>query len=159
MSSDGLIIFGGFVVLFIVFFIHGKRQLQKNIQAGKQFLNQNKQHSNVHTTQSGLQYQFLEHAKPQEQTLLPRADSTVTVHYHGTLLDGTVFDSSEARNEPISFRLDRVIAGWGEGLQLMQSGDKVRFFIPQHLAYGTRKIGNIPPGSTLIFDVKLISFH
>jgi len=159
MSTEAAIILAAFIGLFIGFYMFGKQQLTKRIEEGASFLAKNKERADVLTTPSGLQYQYLEHAKPQEQTLLPRVDSTVTVHYHGTLLDGTVFDSSEQRNKPISFQLNQVIAGWTEGLQLMQSGDKVRFYIPHQLAYGTRKAGPIPAGSTLIFDVKLISFH
>jgi len=78
------------------------------------------------------------------------------VHYHGTLLDGNVFDSSVQRNEPISFPLNRVIAGWTEGVQLMVTGDKFKFFIPSKLAYGNSAAGKIKPGSVLIFEVELL---
>jgi peptidylprolyl isomerase len=81
------------------------------------------------------------------------------VHYHGTLIDGTVFDSSVNRGEPISFSLNQVIAGWTEGLQLMVTGEKTRFFIPSDLAYGNRSAGKIKPGSTLIFDVELLGIN
>ncbi|MGL6147952.1 MAG: FKBP-type peptidyl-prolyl cis-trans isomerase, partial [Plesiomonas sp.] len=84
---------------------------------------------------------------------------TVSVHYHGTLIDGTVFDSSVQRGEPISFPLNRVIAGWTEGVPLMVEGEKVRFFIPSNLAYGNRAMGKIPAGSTLIFDVELLKIN
>ena len=81
------------------------------------------------------------------------------VHYHGTLTDGTVFDSSVERNEPISFPLNGVIPGWTEGLQLMKVGDKYRFFIPSELGYGENGAGPIPPNSTLIFDVELLAIE
>ena len=89
----------------------------------------------------------------------PTAKSKVKVHYHGTLIDGTVFDSSVERGEPISFGLNQVIAGWTEGVQLMVEGDKFRFYIPSHLAYGNRAAGKIKPGSLLIFDVELIAIN
>lgn len=81
------------------------------------------------------------------------------MHYHGTLLDGTVFDSSIERGQPISFELNRVISGWTEGLQLMVEGDKFRFFIPSNLAYGNRATGKITPGSLLIFEVELLEIQ
>ena len=83
----------------------------------------------------------------------------MTVHYHGTLIDGTVFDSSVERGEPIAFPLDRVIKGWTEGVQLMVEGDKYRFFIPSELAYGNRSTGKIGGGSVLIFDVELLKIN
>lgn len=81
------------------------------------------------------------------------------MHYHGTLIDGTVFDSSVDRNEPISFGLNQVISGWTEGLQLMVEGEKTRLFIPSNLGYGDRAAGKIKPGSTLIFDVELLGIN
>ncbi|NRA85363.1 MAG: FKBP-type peptidyl-prolyl cis-trans isomerase, partial [Gammaproteobacteria bacterium] len=89
----------------------------------------------------------------------PTAKNKVTVHYHGTLLNGEVFDSSVLRNETISFGLNQVIKGWTEGVQLMVVGDKYRFFIPSELAYGERSAGKIPPGSTLIFEVELFAIN
>jgi len=89
----------------------------------------------------------------------PTAKSKVKVHYHGTLLDGTVFDSSVERNEPISFGLNQVIKGWTEGLQLMVVGEKTRLFIPAELGYGNNAAGKIPPGSLLIFDVELLAIN
>ena len=86
----------------------------------------------------------------------PQATDRVKVHYHGTLIDGTVFDSSIERGEPAEFGLNQVIKGWTEGLQLMPVGSKFRFYIPQELGYGERATGSIPPYSTLIFDVELL---
>ena len=107
----------------------------------------------VETLPSGVK---VEHIKVGEGES-PKATSQVTVHYRGTLLDGTEFDSSYARNEPAVFGLDQVIAGWTEGLQLMPIGGKYRFWIPGDLAYGQRgSPPNIPPNSTLVFDVELL---
>jgi len=125
-------------------------------QAGRDFLAQNSSRSGVSTTASGLQYEVITKgtggAKPKET-------DTVNVHYHGTLIDGVVFDSSVERNEPISFPLNGVIPGWTEGLQLMGVGDKFRFFIPSDLAYGDSGAGPIPPNSTLIFEVELLGIE
>ncbi|MBQ1780432.1 MAG: FKBP-type peptidyl-prolyl cis-trans isomerase [Bacteroidales bacterium] len=107
-------------------------------------------------TASGLQYMVLQEGKGEH----PTATSKVTVHYTGKLLDGTVFDSSVDRGEPITFGLNQVIRGWTEGLQLMTPGSKYRLFIPYNLAYGENGAGGmIPGGATLIFDVELISFE
>lgn len=130
-----------------------KKVATENIEAGKVFLAENKANIAVKETSSGLQYEVLQEG---QGTQHPTASSTVKVHYHGTLLDGTVFDSSVARDKPISFPLNRVIAGWTEGLQLMVEGDKYKFFIPSHLAYGDSAAGKIAPGSTLIFEVELL---
>jgi FKBP-type peptidyl-prolyl cis-trans isomerase len=89
----------------------------------------------------------------------PLESDVVKVHYHGTLIDGNVFDSSVQRGEPISFGLNQVIAGWTEGLQLMPIGSKFRFFIPQELGYGAQQAGSIPPYSTLIFEVELLGIE
>ncbi|QOL24653.1 FKBP-type peptidyl-prolyl cis-trans isomerase [Thalassotalea sp. LPB0316] len=126
----------------------------ENKQIGEAFLTTNKQQEGVVETQSGLQYLVLNKG---DSTIQPSANSTVNVHYHGTLIDGTVFDSSVERGSPISFGLKQVIAGWTEGLQTMHVGDKTRFFIPAELAYGDRAVGKIPAGSTLIFDVELLA--
>lgn len=113
--------------------------------------------SEMTTTASGLKYQVL---KQGTGTASPKATDSVKVHYHGTLLDGTVFDSSVQRNEPISFPLNRVIAGWTEGLQLMKVGDKFKFEIPANLAYGERSPSPlIPPNSTLVFEVELLGIE
>jgi FKBP-type peptidyl-prolyl cis-trans isomerases 1 len=120
--------------------------------AGKAFLEENKARPGVVTTSSGLQYEVLRAGTG----ATPTAAQSVEVHYHGTLIDGTVFDSSVERDEPISFPVSGVIPGWVEALQLMQVGAKWRLFIPSDLAYGDRGQGPIPPGSTLIFDVELL---
>lgn len=122
---------------------------------GEEFLVNNKKQPNVVETASGLQYTVLKEGVGAK----PKATDTVKVHYHGTLLNGTIFDSSVQRGEPISFPLKQVIAGWTEGLQLMNVGSKYRFYIPSNLAYGERAIGNIPAGSTLVFEVELLGIE
>jgi len=117
------------------------------------FLAENKGKEGVNTTPSGLQYLVLKEATGDKPTTANR----VKVHYHGTLIDGTVFDSSVDRGKPAEFGLTQVIKGWTEGLQLMNKGSKFRFFIPQELAYGSRQSSpKIKPFSTLIFDVELL---
>lgn len=109
------------------------------------------------TTASGLKYEVI---KKGEGTVSPKATDTVNVHYHGTLLNGTVFDSSVQRGQPISFPLNRVIPGWTEGLQLMKVGDKFKFEIPPNLAYGPNSPSpKIPPNSTLVFEVELLGIQ
>lgn len=159
MSIEALIMIALFIGLFIVFYFKGKHELSSNQKNGREFLETNRQNPEVHTTSSGLQYQVLQPAKPRDQFMLPKPDSTICVHYKGTLLDGTVFDSNEAQGKPVDFKLNHVIPGWQEGIQLMQIGEKTRFFIPSHLGYGDKKIGKIPPASTLIFDIKLVDFY
>ena len=115
------------------------------------------QTSEMKTTASGLKYQVL---KQGTGTVSPKATDTVNVHYHGTLLNGTVFDSSVQRGEPISFPLNGVIPGWTEGLQLMKVGDKFKFEIPPNLAYGPNSPSpKIPPNSTLVFEVELLGIQ
>ncbi len=115
------------------------------------------QPSEMTTTASGLKYQVL---KRGTGAVSPKATDTVKVHYHGTLLDGTVFDSSVERGQPISFPLNRVIPGWTEGLQLMKVGDKFKFTIPPDLAYGPSSPSpKIPPNSTLVFEVDLLGIE
>lgn len=126
---------------------------QLNAQAGAAFLADNAKKTGVITTKSGLQYQVLKEGNGQK----PKATSRVKVNYEGRLLDGTVFDSSIARNHPVEFQLSQVIAGWTEGLQTMKEGGKTRFFIPANLAYGEVGAGDtIGPNSTLIFDIELL---
>ena len=124
-------------------------------EQGEQFLAENKLKDGVIETESGLQYEVIKMGKGAK----PSATDRVKVHYHGTLIDGTVFDSSVERGEPIVFGLNQVIAGWTEGVQLMPVGSKFRFFIPQELAYGAREAGSIPPYSTLIFEVELLGIE
>lgn len=121
--------------------------------AGEAFLAENGKKDGVVTLPSGLQYQVLKEGNGKK----PSATDQVVCHYEGTLIDGTVFDSSYQRNQPATFGLNQVIAGWTEGVQLMQEGAKYRFFIPYKLAYGERGAGaQIPPFATLVFDVELI---
>ncbi|MGO2497906.1 MAG: FKBP-type peptidyl-prolyl cis-trans isomerase [Vibrio litoralis] len=145
------------ILLFVAFFIYRNINNQKlaavNIEQGEQFLAENSQREGVIKTDSGLQYLVL---KEGNGSVHPTATSQVKVHYQGTLLDGTEFDSSYKRGEPISFKLNQVIKGWQEGLQLMVEGEKVRLFIPYDIAYGKSGSGPIPAGATLIFDVELI---
>ena len=126
-----------------------------NMKAGNDFLAANKTKEGVVELPSGLQYEVLTLGDGEK----PWPTHTVTCHYHGTLIDGTVFDSSVKRGQPASFPLNMVIKGWTEGLQLMPVGSKFRFFIPPHLGYGDRQVGStIGPNSTLIFDVELLGF-
>ncbi|WP_139684898.1 FKBP-type peptidyl-prolyl cis-trans isomerase [Vibrio tasmaniensis] len=152
-----------FIIPVIVFILAGfmiyrtwmnHKSGEENIEQGQQFLIENGAKDGVVTTESGLQYLVLEEGTGTEH---PTKNSKVTVHYHGTLIDGTVFDSSVDRGEPISFALKQVIKGWQEGLTYMVEGQKVRLFIPSQLAYGKGCSGPIPPSATLIFDVELIS--
>lgn len=142
------------VIFYFFTSMNNQKAAKENIELGNAFLAKNKLNEAVTTTASGLQYQVLTAG---DGTVHPKASDTVTVHYHGTLIDGTVFDSSVERGEPIGFQLNRVIKGWTEGVQLMVVGEKARFFIPSELAYGNRSAGKIAGGSTLIFDVELIS--
>ena len=142
------------VIFYFFTSMSNQKASKENIEIGNAFLAENKLKEGVSTTASGLQYQVLAVG---DGTVHPKANDTVTVHYHGTLIDGSVFDSSVERGEPIGFPLNRVIKGWTEGVQLMVVGEKTRFFIPPELAYGNRSAGKISGGSTLIFDVELIS--
>ena len=126
----------------------------QNLAEGRAFLEANKKKEGVKATASGLQYEVLRPGSGAK----PAATATVTVNYEGRLLDGSVFDSSYKRGQPSSFPLNGVIKGWTEGLQLMPVGSKYRFYIPSELAYGVNGSGDsIPPNSTLVFDVELIS--
>lgn len=126
----------------------------ENQKKGEVFLAENAKKDGVKTTASGLQYQVIKSGSGKT----PGKKDTVKVHYHGTLIDGTVFDSSVDRGEPISFPVDGVIPGWTEALQLMKEGDKWKIFIPSNLAYGERGAGEkIAPNSTLVFEVELLA--
>ena len=129
----------------------------ENKQQGIDYLNENKKRSEIQTTESGLQFEILTAAEGES----PKSSDNVTVHYHGTLIDGTVFDSSVERGSPASFGVHQVIPGWTEALQLMNVGSKYRLHIPQELAYGATPHpgGPIQPFSTLIFDVELLSIQ
>ena len=126
---------------------------KKNIEEGKAFLEKNAKAEGVKTTASGLQYSVMKEGAGEK----PKATDTVKVHYHGTLLDGKVFDSSVERNDPATFPLDGVIKGWTEGLQLMTVGSKYKFVLPSELAYGERGAGgDIGPNAVLTFEVELL---
>lgn len=129
-----------------------KEEAAKVAAEGKAFLEENAKVEGVTVTESGLQYSVITKAEGPK----PKADDTVTVHYVGTLIDGTEFDSSIKRGQPATFPLNRVIPGWTEGLQLMSIGEKYKFVIPADLAYGDQGAGSIPAGSTLIFEVELL---
>ncbi len=131
------------------------KKSEENKKAGMQFLILNKGVVGVKVLPSGLQYKVIKEGNGPH----PKATDKVKVHYHGTLIDGTVFDSSVERGQPISFGLNQVIKGWTEGLQLMQPGAKYIFYIPSDLAYGDREMGKIPAGSTLIFEVELFEIE
>ena len=132
-----------------------QEKLQANLTEGEEFLAKNKTREGVHTTESGLQYEVLTEGDGPK----PKATDKVRCHYHGTLINGTIFDSSVQRGQPATFPLNMVIKGWTEGLQYMTTGSKYRFFIHPTLGYGERQVSaQIGPNSTLIFDVELISF-
>ncbi|MBS0000386.1 MAG: FKBP-type peptidyl-prolyl cis-trans isomerase [Cyclobacteriaceae bacterium] len=129
---------------------------EESMQEGLAFLEENKSRQNVVTTESGLQYEVLEEGSGPK----PGENDTVSVHYHGTTIDGTVFDSSVDRGEPVSFPVNGVIQGWQEALQLMPAGSKWKIFVPSELAYGERGAGrDIGPNETLVFEVELISIN
>jgi len=127
----------------------------ENAAAGDKFLLENRQKEGVKITDSGLQYKVITMGDGPK----PKATDRVTVNYRGTLLDGTEFDSSYSRNQPMTFQLDQVIPGWTEGVQLMPVGSKFEFYVPANLAYGAKGAGPIGPNSTLIFDVELLSIE
>lgn len=129
---------------------------QDNLDKGQAYMAENADKGGVKTTDSGLQYEVLEAGDGER----PSAEDTVKVHYRGQLIDGTEFDSSYARNEPVSFPLNGVIPGWTEGLQLMKEGGKSRLVIPAELAYGPGGMGNaIGPNETLVFEVELLEIN
>jgi FKBP-type peptidyl-prolyl cis-trans isomerase FkpA len=124
----------------------------ENLSKGRAFLLENGKKEGVLSTESGLQYEIIRQGSGPN----PTASSTVEVHYEGTLIDGTQFDSSYKRGESISFPLNRVIRGWTEGVQLMQVGSVYKFYIPSELAYGSQSKASIPPNSVLIFEIELL---
>ncbi|MEJ2233586.1 MAG: FKBP-type peptidyl-prolyl cis-trans isomerase [Syntrophobacterales bacterium] len=133
-----------------------KERGQKNLAEAEKFLAENKTKEGVKTTESGLQYKIIKEGEGAS----PKAGDTVTVHYRGTFVDGSEFDSSYQRGQPATFPITGVIPGWTEALLLMKKGSKWELYIPPELAYGQRGAGNhIPPNSTLIFEVELISFE
>ena len=127
-------------------------EAQRNLEEGEIFMAENAERPGVVTTASGLQYEVIVQGSGET----PGPTDIVRVHYEGTLIDGTIFDSSYQRGEPLEFPLNRVIAGWTEGLQLMNVGSTFRFVIPANLAYGAQAVGIIPPNSTLVFRVELL---
>ncbi|BDS10416.1 FKBP-type peptidyl-prolyl cis-trans isomerase [Aureispira anguillae] len=148
------------LVAVIGFFVAKNAQQQKvaaakALEDGKIFLEENAKKEGIIVTNSGLQYEVLREGEGPKPTL----SSKVTTHYHGTLADGTVFDSSVKRGQPATFPVSGVIRGWQEGIPLMSVGAKYRFYIPQELAYGMRSPSPaIPPGAMLIFEVELLGF-
>ena len=139
-----------------ILFQRNKDKAEANLKEGMDFLEQNKTKENIVALESGLQYEVLKEGDGAQ----PTAAQSVTCHYHGTLLNGNIFDSSVQRGQPATFPLNRVITGWTEGVQLMKVGSKFRFFIPPHLAYGDRQVGSdIGPNSTLIFEVELLGIQ
>ncbi|MDE3125192.1 MAG: FKBP-type peptidyl-prolyl cis-trans isomerase [Bacteroidota bacterium] len=132
------------------------KKANDNLAAGMAFLESNAKRNEVVSLNSGLQYEILQAGNGEK----PLITDTVTCHYHGTLIDGTIFDSSLQRGIPAVFPLNRVIKGWTEALQLMPVNSKWRLFIPPHLAYGERQVNaTIGPNSTLIFEVELIAIN
>jgi FKBP-type peptidyl-prolyl cis-trans isomerase FklB len=130
-----------------------EKAFEQNIQEGKNFLAENAKRAEVKTTASGLQYEIITEGKG----ATPKASDSVTVHYHGTLLNGNVFDSSVSRGEPATFGVTQVIQGWVEALQLMPVGSKWKLYIPSELAYGAQGAGqSIAPHTALVFEVELL---
>ncbi len=131
-------------------------QAAANLAAGQEFLAANKLKAGVTELPSGLQYEVIKEGTGAK----PTVNNKVTCHYHGTLVNGTIFDSSVQRGQPATFPLSQVIKGWTEGVQLMAMGSKWRFFIPPHLGYGDRQVSaTIGPNSTLIFEVELLGIN
>jgi len=161
--SKQIIIIGGAIFIIALTFFYPQNSTSDQEVASDEITIQNNdftfqnegEESELITTDSGLQYEIIKMGTGEK----PLATDKVEVHYHGTLEDGTVFDSSVDRGETITFPLNRVIRGWTEGLQLMPVGSKFKFTIPPELGYGARPIGSIPPNSTLIFEVELFNIE
>jgi len=133
--------------------VKSEQDASDNLMAGQEFLAQNKEKEGIQITESGLQYEVLSEG----EGIIPEMGDTVVVHYVGSLIDGTVFQSSKEMGEPATFTVGQVIPGWNEGLQLMKEGSSYKFYIPSELAYGTSQRGeDIKPNSTLIFEVDLL---
>ena len=146
-----------FIIVITMFSMDNATSPEENQAAGVAFLAENAKKPNIVTTDTGLQYEILTKGTG---TVSPKATDNVTVHYKGTTIDGTEFDSSYGRGSPTSFPLNRVIPGWTQGVQLMTEGAKYRFFIPSELAYGEHGAGGvIAPNATLIFEVELIKIQ
>lgn len=128
---------------------------KENIDKGAKYMQEISRNKSVYTTKSGLKYKMLREGNGKR----PKATDKVKVHYTGTLIDGKKFDSSVDRGTPITFPLNQVIPGWTEGLQLMDEGSKYMLYVPYNLGYGTRDMGDIPAGSTLIFEVELLEIN
>ena len=128
---------------------------RENIEKGEKFMKEISNNKSVYTTKSGLKYRRVKEGNGKH----PKATDRVKVHYTGTLIDGKKFDSSVDRGEPLTFPLNQVIPGWTEGLQLMDEGSKYLLYIPYNLGYGVRDMGDIPAGSTLIFEVELLEIN
>jgi FKBP-type peptidyl-prolyl cis-trans isomerase len=129
--------------------------VQENIDAGAKYMHDISRNKSVYETKTGLKYRMVKSGNGKK----PKATDRVKVHYTGRLIDGTVFDSSIDRGEPITFALNQVIPGWTEGLQLMDEGSKYMLYIPYNLGYGKQQAGTIPPGSTLVFEVELLEIN
>ena len=128
---------------------------RENIEKGEKYIQEISNNKSVYTTKSGLKYRCLKEGNGKR----PAATDRVKVHYTGKLIDGKVFDSSVERGAPLTFPLNQVIPGWTEGLQLMDEGSKYLLYIPYYLGYGTRDMGDIPAGSTLVFEVELLEIN
>lgn len=129
-----------------------QEQAEKNIEKGKKFLAENRNNKSIYQTVSGLQYKIVKQGTGNK----PKPTDKIKFHYKGSLLDGTVFDSSYNRGQPLTGNVNQFIKGWIEGLQLMPEGSKYIFYIPSNLGYGNQQAGAIPPGSVLIFEVELL---
>ncbi len=137
------------------FELRGNAAARENIAKGEKYMQEISRNKSVYTTQSGLKYRRIKEGNGKRPTVTDR----VKVHYTGKLIDGKTFDSSVERGTPLTFPLNQVIPGWTEGLQLMDEGSKYMLYVPYNLGYGTHDMGNIPAGSTLIFEVELLEIN